>query len=238
MIAYFYHKTTGLPLVGGTVKMTLVNANSNSIVVNAGAMSEVTNLPGAYYHPYLADLNIDYIGQYTCTDSNYVSSIDKIYLQASRTSVWSYSNKNDFGAIDRDNIEKIKKIVDTLKDLIESTKKEIMNQEEKEIDFSSIIDKIDSIEIPEMEKIDLSPVTKKIDSFSKDINEIKKMVKYDYSKDIEEAVKEKESEMNDQFEKTKEEIFTDANEVIRLLEEENIQVKDSLKNKIISSLSE
>ena len=53
-----------------------------------------------------------------------------------------------------------------------------MNQEEKEIDFSSIIDKIDSIEIPEMEKIDLSPVTKKIDSFSKDINEIKKMVKY------------------------------------------------------------
>lgn len=87
MIAYFYHKTTGLPLIGGTVTMTLVNANSNTIVVNAGAMSEVTNLPGAYYHPYLADLNIDYIGQYTCTDPNYVSSIDKIYLQASRTSV-------------------------------------------------------------------------------------------------------------------------------------------------------
>ena len=129
----------------------------------------------------------------------------------------------------------MKKIIDGLEDKI---KEIIDSKEEKEMDFSSIIDKIDSIEIPEMEKIDLSPVTKKIDSFSKDINEIKKMVKYDYSKDIEEAVKEKESEMNDQFEKTKEEIFTDANEVIRLLEEENIQVKESLKNKIISSLSE
>jgi len=113
-----------------------------------------------------------------------------------------------------------------------------MNQEEKEMDFSLIIDKIDSIEIPEMEKVDLSPVTKKIDSFSKDINEIKKMVNYDYSKDIEEAVKEKESEMNDNFEKEKEEIMNDANEIIRILEEENIQVKESLKNKIISSLSE
>lgn len=72
----------------------------------------------------------------------------------------------------------------------------------------------------------------------KDIEEIKKMVNYDYSKDIEEAVKEKESEMNDNFEKEKEEIMNDANEIIRILEEENIQVKESLKNKIISSLSE
>ncbi|HNG97014.1 MAG TPA: hypothetical protein PLW93_01955 [Candidatus Absconditabacterales bacterium] len=72
----------------------------------------------------------------------------------------------------------------------------------------------------------------------KDIEEIKKLVKYDYSKDIEEAVKEKESEMNDSFEKEKEEIMNDANEIIRILEEENIQVKESLKNKIISSLSE
>ena len=129
----------------------------------------------------------------------------------------------------------MKKIIDGLEDKI---KEIIDSKEEKEIDFSSIIDKIDCIEMPEMEKIDLSPVTKKIDSFSKDIKEIKKLAKYDYSKDIEEAVKEKESEMNDQFEKTKEEIFSDANEIIRILEEENIQVKESLKNKIISSLSE
>ena len=235
MIAYFYHKTTGAPLVGGTVTMTLVNASANQIVVNAGPMSEVTNLPGAYYHPYVADMNIDYIGQYISSDPNYISSIDKIYLQASRVSVWSFSSKNDFSAIDRDNIEKMKKIIDGLEDKI---KEIIDSKEEKEIDFSSIIDKIDCIEMPEMEKIDLSPVTKKIDSFSKDIKEIKKLAKYDYSKDIEEAVKEKESEMNDQFEKTKEEIFSDANEIIRILEEENIQVKESLKNKIISSLSE
>lgn len=235
MIAYFYHKTTGVPLVGGTVTMTLVNAQQNSIVVNAGSMSEITNLPGAYYHPYIADMNVDYIGQYSCTDSNYISSIDKIHMPASRSgggAVVDLSNVQNGMKKYHDNILK------EVKKYIEDAKEEIMNQEEKEMDFSSIIDKIDCIEMPEMEDIDLSPISTKLDSFSKDIKEIKKLAKYDYSKDIEEAVKEKESEMNDQFEKTKEEIFSDANEIIRILEEENIQVKESLKNKIISSLSE
>lgn len=234
MIAYFYHKTTGLPLIGWTVKMTLVNAQTNKIVVNAGSMSEVTNLPGAYYNGYQPDVMTDYIGQYSCTDSNYVSSVDKIYLPASRSGGgWSGWSVNISG-IQSD----MKKYHDNL---IEEIKKLIAEMCEKEMDFSPIIDKIDSIEIPEMpeiEKIDLSPVSKKIDSFSKDIKEIKKMVNYDYSKDIEEAVKEKESEMNNSFEKEKEEIMNDANEIIRILEEENIQVKESLKNKIISSLSE
>lgn len=67
-----------------------------------------------------------------------------------------------------------------------------------------------------------------------DLKEIKKLVKYN----IEEVVSKKESEMNHNFEKEKEEIMNDANEIIRILEEENIQVKSSLKNKIISSLSE
>lgn len=239
MIAYFYNKTTQEPWTGLSPTVSILNASTNTVVVNNQLMTELS-LPGWYSYDYTLNTEMDYAVNYNPNNTNYFYSVDKMKEKqtvASGGGVSSWYVNNFSGSFTKIN-NQLENILKEVKQYIDDAKNEILNKEEKEIDFSSILDKIDCIEMPDMKEMDMSPMMTKMDSFWKDLKEIKKIAKYDYSKDIEEAVKEKEQEMNDNFEKTKEEIFNDANEIIKILEEENIQVKTSLKNKIITSLSE
>ena len=84
LTAYFYHKITGLPLTDElvTVSVTLANMNNDTKVLDNAPMTASTSFPWAFRHTYAIDTEIDYMAYYSCSDSNYVASVDKLFIQA------------------------------------------------------------------------------------------------------------------------------------------------------------
>jgi len=87
LVAYFYHKTTRAPLVWWSPTVLLVNAGANSVVLNNQPMTEITAMPWAYYNSYELESSIDYIGLYDPHNTDYLPSVDKLFIPAS--SGWS-----------------------------------------------------------------------------------------------------------------------------------------------------
>lgn len=81
---YFYHKTTGEPLTDPlvTASVLLANMNNDTIVLNNAPMTASTSFPGAFRHTYAIDTEIDYMAYYSCSNSNYIASVDKLFIQA------------------------------------------------------------------------------------------------------------------------------------------------------------
>jgi hypothetical protein len=81
---YFYHKITGLPLTDPlvTASVTLANMNNDTKVLDNAPMTASVSFPGAFRHTYSIDTEIDYMAYYSCSDSNYVASVDKLFIQA------------------------------------------------------------------------------------------------------------------------------------------------------------
>lgn len=148
LVAYFYHKTTRAPLIGGSPTALLVNAWANSVVVNNQVMTEVTAMPWAYYHPYQVDSEIDYIGLYDPQNSDYLPSVDKIFISATRWGGGGASiNISGIQATIRNSRDSI---LEETKKMIDWAKEEICTDiEEKKLDTQPILDKIDEIYIPE-----------------------------------------------------------------------------------------
>lgn len=87
LTAYFYHKTTGLPLTDPTVtvSVTLANMNNDTKVLDNVPMTASTSFPWAFRHTYAIDTEIDYMAYYSCSNSNYIASVDKLFIQARST---------------------------------------------------------------------------------------------------------------------------------------------------------
>ena len=88
LTAYFYHKITGLPLTDElvTVSVTLANMNNDTKVLDNVPMTASTSFPWAFRNTYAIDTEIDYMAYYSCSNSNYIASVDKLFIQA--RSVW------------------------------------------------------------------------------------------------------------------------------------------------------
>ena len=146
LTAYFYHKTTGLPLTDWlvTVSVTLANMNNDTKVLDNAPMTASTSFPGAFRHTYAIDTEIDYMAYYSCSDSNYVASVDKLFIQA--RSVWGgwWINLSGItGSITNLQKNLIKKI--------EEIPQVDLNEIKSHIDIAKteVIDTIESIEQPE-----------------------------------------------------------------------------------------
>ena len=88
LTAYFYHKITGIPLTDPlvTVSVTLANMNNDTKVLDNATMKASTSFPWAFRNTYAIDTEIDYMAYYSCSDSNYIASVDKLFIPA--RSVW------------------------------------------------------------------------------------------------------------------------------------------------------
>lgn len=149
LTAYFYHKTTGLPLTDWlvTVSVTLANMNNDTKVLDNATMTASTSFPWAFRHTYAIDTEIDYMAYYSCSDSNYVASVDKLFIQA--RSVWGGGWFSiNYGVINTHTTNKINEIRKELLD-----KKIDLSEIKSHIDIAKtdIIDTIESIEQPEYE---------------------------------------------------------------------------------------
>lgn len=243
MIAYFYNKTTQAPGVGLTPTVSILNASTNTVVVNNQPMTALA-LDGWYIYNYTINTEMDYAVNYNPNDTNFFYSVDKMKeKQSTSGGGWSGGSytanfSGNFKSINNqilDILKELKKIQDQI-DSIEKT------------DLSPILEKIDSIELNEKET-DLSPIQKSIEDMKKSIKSIPNIDKImptlsDISKcvkSLEEMEKsDKEKEKTD-AEKEKQDIIDDANEIIQIYEEEkakHTQNIEELKNKIITSLSE
>jgi hypothetical protein len=82
---YFYHKITGLPLTDPlvTASVTLANMNSDTKVLDNAPMTASVSFPGAFRNTYSPNAEIDYMAYYSCSDSNYIPSVDKVYIPKS-----------------------------------------------------------------------------------------------------------------------------------------------------------
>lgn len=171
LVAYFYHKTTRAPLVWWRPTVLLVNARANSVCVNNQVMTEITAMPWAYYHPYEIDSEIDYIGLYDPQNTDYLPSVDKLFIPATRWGGWGGSiNISGIQATIRNSGEKvIKELSDKIKESEEYICKDM---EEKKLDIQPIIDKIESIEIPEfkMEEKEAKKAQKTLEKLDKKIS--------------------------------------------------------------------
>lgn len=85
LTAYFYHKTTGLPLTDPavTVYVTLANMNQDVKILDNAPMTASTSFIGAFRHGYTIDTEIDYMVYYSCSSTNYIPQVDKLYIPAS-----------------------------------------------------------------------------------------------------------------------------------------------------------
>lgn len=205
LTAYFYHKTTGLPLTDPTVtvSVTLANMNNDTKVLDNVPMTASTSFPWAFRHTYAIDTEIDYMAYYSCSNSNYIASVDKLFIQA--RSIWgggwfnlsgvtgSITNLSkqitkQISELPQLDINEIKSHIDIAKDqvitTIESIEQAEFVQEEKEakkaIKLLTTLDK---------------KVSSYIDSEMKDKEELGAISKEFTKLEMEDAKREKEKEM-------------------------------------------
>lgn len=240
LVTYFYHKTTRVPGTGLTATVTLVDATNDVKLLDNVSLTELTSMWGSYVYNYNLNTEIDYIAYFSCTDSNYLPSIDKLYIPKQ---VWGYlwgsSSQYDFNATDRDNIYKILEAL----------------QKDKEIDFSDIStkleeisQKIDSIKIPEntYEEKEAKKAVKLIDSVAKELkayiesekkekDEIMAIANELNKLDMEEAMSEKEKEMEHKkkMEEEKKEEELEMKRIEQLLNDEfdKLEEEDRIEKK-------
>lgn len=229
LTAYFYHKTTGLPLTDWlvTVSVTLANMNNDTKVLDNAPMTASTSFPWAFRHTYAIDTEIDYMAYYSCSDSNYVASVDKLFIQARGGNGGGWFSIN-YGVINTHTTNKINEIRKELLD-----KKIDLSEIKSHIDIAKtdIIDTIESIEQPEYKQEEkeakkavklLTTLDKKvssyIDSEMKDKEELGAISKEFTKLEMEDTMKEKEKEIENK-KKMEEEKMREEEEDKKLLEE-------------------
>lgn len=263
---YFYHKITGLPLTDPlvTASVTLANMNSDTKVLDNAPMTASVSFPGAFRHTYSIDTEIDYMAYYSCSDSSYVASVDKLFIQA--RSVWGGGSINLSGvtwSISNLNTSLTKKIEEEhnkTRTLIETKDNE--TNYHIEVAKDTIITTIGSIETD----VDLTAVTEGIGVLKQRFTKLSEWLKTEQKKEIDSKDKENEGkiselqkkidEMEEAFEemeglkwselKEKQNLIDDmektAQEIMEELEKEKIVNKEAtekeIKDKLISSLSE
>ena len=228
LTAYFYHKITGLPLTDPlvTVSVTLANMNNDTKVLDNAPMTASTSFPWAFRNTYAIDTEIDYMAYYSCSDSNYVASVDKLFIQARSTwGGWGFNLSGVTGSISnlskqitkqiselpQLDINEIKSHIDIAKDqvitTIESIEQAEFVQEEKEakkaIKLLTTLDK---------------KVSSYIDSEMKDKEELGAISKQFTKLEMEDAKREKEKEIEHKKRKEEEEKMEEEQEK-KLLEE-------------------
>lgn len=82
LTAYFYHKTTGLPLTDPavTVYVTLANMNQDVKILDNAPMTASTSFIGAFRHGYAVDTETDYMVYYSCSSTDYIPQVDKLFI--------------------------------------------------------------------------------------------------------------------------------------------------------------
>lgn len=228
LTAYFYHKTTGLPLIDPlvTVSVILANMNNDTKVLDNAPMTASTSFPWAFRHTYAIDTEIDYMAYYSCSDSNYVASVDKLFIQA--RSVWGGGWINLSGITGSiTNLQKnlIKKIEEIPQLDLSEIKSHI------DIAKTEVIDTIESIEQPKYKQEEkeakkavklLTTLDKKvssyIDSEMKDKEELGEISKQFTKLEMEDAKREKEKEIEHKKRKEEEEKMEEEQDK-KLLEE-------------------
>lgn len=248
LTSYFYHKVTWVPWTWLTAKVTLVNANNDTKILDNVPLTELTSMSGAYVYNYTLDTDTDYIAYFTCTDTNYLPKVDKIYIpkQVWWYLWWNRSSQYDFNATDRDNIQKILE--------------RVISIDEKEIDFTDLykklddaISKIESIEIPDIEEKEAKKAVKLLDSVSKELktyiqsqnkkeDEIMAITSELNKLDMEDAMEEKKKEMEhkQEMERKKKEEEEENKKIVELLnaefdkmeEEDRIEKKKELEKEL------
>lgn len=230
LTAYFYNKTTGLPLTDPavTVSVTLANMNNDTKVLDNATMTASVSFTGAFRHLYTVDTEIDYMAYYSCSDSNYTASIDKLFIPAhSLWGGWGWSI----------NLSGITGSINNLQKAITKQISEIpqvdLSEIKSHIDVAKtdIIDTIESIEIPESKLEEkeakkavklLTTLDKKvsgyIDSEMSDKEELGAISREFNRLEMEDAMKEKEKEIEHKKRKEEEEKM-EAEQDEKLLEE-------------------
>lgn len=211
LTAYFYHKTTGLPLTDWlvTVSVTLANMNNDTKVLDNAPMTASTSFPWAFRHTYAIDTEIDYMAYYSCSDSNYVASVDKLFIQA--RSVWGGGWINLSGITGSiTNLQKniIKKIEEIPQVDLSEIKSHI------DIAKTEVIDTIGNIEQPEYEMEEkeakkavklLTTLDKKVTNYiedeMKEKEELSILTRELNKLDIEDEMKSKEEKRKEEEEK-------------------------------------
>lgn len=212
LTAYFYNKTTGLPLtdIWVTVYCKLADMNSDTLLLNNVTMSASTSFPWAFRYQYAINQEIDYMVYYSSSDSNYVAQVDKLYIPATR---WGGGASINIQWIQttisnsRDSI--VQEFDKKLADAINKIRAEF-NDTNSHIDIakSDVIYTIKAIEIPEntfeekeakklaktVEKLD-KKITTYIESEMSEKEEINAISREFTRIEMEEAKKEKEKEL-------------------------------------------
>lgn len=269
LTAYFYHKTTGLPLTDWlvTVSVTLANMNNDTKVLDNATMSPSASFSGAFRHSYPLDKEVDYMAYYSSSDSNYVASVDKLFIPA--TSSWGGGWFSiNYGVINWHVTKKVNELDEKVMKELELLKwndKEIynkINETDSHIELAkvAVIDTINSQETDDTEIIKSLGIIKsnltKLSQFvrneaQKEKEMEKEWMKTEYEYKISELV-DKMEDMEDAYEEldwsiiTKEKLIEDmektAQEIIDELEKQKELAKSEwekgIKEKLISSLSE
>lgn len=256
LTAYFYHKTTRVPLTDPlvTVSVTLSNMNTDAKVLDNSTMSPSSSFPWAFRNSYTPDAEVDYMAYYSCSDSNYVPSVDKVYIPSSGRGGGGGGTINISGiqtsiSNSRDSI--IKEFDKKLIEMEERIKQEF-NDTNSHIDIAKeqVITTIEGIEIPEsvLEEKEAKKAVKLLTTVDKKLTgyiDMENKDKYDLMKEFESKMSEKEDEMNTKISE-KEELIQEMEEVAKELMDELQKESQSdkektiqeVKEKIISSLSE
>lgn len=211
LTAYFYNKSTWAPLTNPnvTVKVTLANMNQDARLLDEAIMSPSSSFPWAFRFNYEIDSAIDYMAYYSCSDSNYVAQVDKLFIPSTRW--WGWSVSINYGAINSHTTKKFTELAEKIKDYTEEFN-EIKSHitDTVESSTSEIVSKVDSIEIPETEEKEAKKALKIVTTLDQ------KLTSYIESEREEKAKEAKE----------KEEISALAMELTKLDMEEELQRKE------------
>lgn len=212
-------------------------------------MTELTNLPWAYYLRFTPEENKDYVGYYEPNNTDYLPSVDKIYIQA--TGRWGGGFVNTTWT----QFTALSKKIDNFKEYLDSRLNKL---DEKKEDLSEIISKIDSIKFPEIEvpvfeEKEAKKVAKLVNTLDKKLsgyidtvnqskeelseiaNEFTKLEMEEKKKEIEhERMKKEKEEKEKKMEEEQDKILLEEikKEFDKMEEEDRIEKKKELENEI------
>ena len=269
LTAYFYHKITGLPLTDWlvTVSVTLANMNTDTKVLDNAIMTASTSFPWAFRHTYAIDTEIDYMAYYSCSNSNYIASVDKLFIQA--RSGWGGGGFSiNYWAINGHVTKKFNELDEKVMKELELLKwnDKAIYDKVNETDYHIELAKVAVIDTIESKETDDSEIIKSIGIMRSSLTKLsqfirneaqkekemeKEWIKTEYEWKLSELV-DKIEEMEDAYEELdgsiweKEKLMEDmektAQEIIDELEKQKESAKSEwekeIKEKLISSLSE
>lgn len=208
LTAYFYHKTTGLPLTDPavTVYVTLANMNQDVKILDNAPMTASTSFIGAFRHGYTIDTETDYMVYYSCSSTDYIPQVDKLFIP--RTGVVGAGGASiNYWAISSHTTKKINELDEKLTkelDILKENDKEIYKKiNENDSHILANGEKIDNIE-----PIDLSSVTGWIGTLKAQFTKLSEWIKNKDTKVKSEELIEKEGEYSELVESIEEEYKT------------------------------